>query len=105
MAEWRGATNRRHHDSLFSGKITIYKLSHFPCGNGLIFPRSCHFSHRQNQFASGRKALTEGVSGFSRRCGGLILGSPPVAHVWVRVAAKGSNNTGAWSDPALVTVP
>jgi hypothetical protein len=25
--------------------------------------------------------------------------------VWVRAAAKGSNNTGAWSDPVLAMVP
>ena len=34
-----------------------------------------------------------------------ITGKTSLVRLWVRVAAKGSNNTGAWSDPALVTVP
>jgi len=35
---------------------------------------------------------------------GQIGGLTPVSRGWVRVAAKGSHNTGGWSDPALVTM-
>lgn len=41
----------------------------------------------------------------SKKSSGTITGLPSLTRVWVRVAAKGSNNTGGWSDPALVAVP
>ena len=41
----------------------------------------------------------------SKKSSGTIGGLTPVSRVWVRVAAKGSHNTGGWSDPALVTMP
>lgn len=41
----------------------------------------------------------------SKKSRGTIAGLRSLTRVWVRAAAKGSNNTGAWSDPALVNVP
>ncbi|MEI6085873.1 MAG: hypothetical protein WCS70_16435 [Verrucomicrobiota bacterium] len=41
----------------------------------------------------------------SKTSTGELGGFPTLTRVWVRAAAKGSNNTGAWSDPALVNVP
>ena len=41
----------------------------------------------------------------SKTSSGTIPGLPPLSRVWVRAGAKGSNNTGAWSDPALVVIP
>jgi hypothetical protein len=41
----------------------------------------------------------------SKKSSGTITGLPSLTRVWVRVAAKGSNNTGGWSDPALIAVP
>lgn len=41
----------------------------------------------------------------SRTSSGTISGLPSLTRVWIRAAAKGSNNTGGWSDPALVVVP
>ena len=40
----------------------------------------------------------------SRKSNGSIAGLPVASRIWLRVAAKGSHNTGGWSDPALVTV-
>jgi len=41
----------------------------------------------------------------ARKSSGRLTGLPPATRQWLRVAAKGSHNTGGWSDPALVTVP
>jgi hypothetical protein len=41
----------------------------------------------------------------SKKSSGTLTNLPSLTRVWVRVAAKGSNNTGGWSDPALVVVP
>ena len=41
----------------------------------------------------------------SKKSKGDIDGLPSLTRIIVRVAAKGSNNTGAWSDPAFVIVP
>lgn len=41
----------------------------------------------------------------SKKSSGSIAGLPVTSRVWLRVAAKGSHNTGGWSDPALVIVP
>ena len=41
----------------------------------------------------------------STKSSGSIAGLASLTRQWVRAAAKGSNNTGAWSDPALVIVP
>lgn len=41
----------------------------------------------------------------SKTSTGKLGGFPTLTRVWVRAAAKGSNNTGAWSDPALTNVP
>ena len=41
----------------------------------------------------------------SKTSSGELSGFTTLTRVWVRAAAKGSNNTGAWSDPALVNVP
>ena len=41
----------------------------------------------------------------SKKSKGDINGMPSLTRVMVRAAAKGSNNTGAWSDPAFVIVP
>ena len=41
----------------------------------------------------------------SKKSSGSIPGLPSLTRVWVRVAIKGSHNTGEWSDPALGIVP
>ena len=41
----------------------------------------------------------------SKKSKGDINGLPSLTRIMVRAAAKGSNNTGAWSDPAFVIVP
>lgn len=41
----------------------------------------------------------------SKVSSGMIGSLPSLSRVWVRAAAMGSNNTGPWSDPALVAVP
>jgi hypothetical protein len=41
----------------------------------------------------------------AKKSSGMIPGLPSATRQWVRVAAKGSHNTGGWSDPALVLVP
>lgn len=43
--------------------------------------------------------------GASKKSSGTVPGLPSLTRVWLRVNAQGSNNTGAWSDPALVNVP
>lgn len=41
----------------------------------------------------------------SKKSKGDIDGLPSLTRVMVRACAKGSNNTGAWSDPAFAVVP
>ena len=41
----------------------------------------------------------------SKASSGTIGSLPSMTKVWVRTCAQGSNNTGAWSDPALGNVP
>ena len=41
----------------------------------------------------------------SKKSSGTLSGLTSLTRLWVRAAAKGANNTGGWSDPALVNVP
>ena len=41
----------------------------------------------------------------SKKSKGDLGGFPSLTRHMVRACAKGSNNTGAWSDPAFVIVP
>ena len=41
----------------------------------------------------------------SKISSGTITGLPSLSRQWIRAAAKGSNNTGGWSDPALAVIP
>ena len=41
----------------------------------------------------------------SKISSGTISGLPSLSRQWIRAAAKGSNNTGGWSDPAFAVIP
>ncbi len=41
----------------------------------------------------------------SKKSSGTLSGQTSLTRLWVRAAAKGANNTGGWSDPALANVP